>query len=71
LRRLTFLAIQLVAHEPAPSLFGQDPFSNHPRRLVPHVTAVAAVQVRDPIVVFILVKTDDDSFHVQRHLVII
>ena len=30
---------------------------------MPHVLAMAAVQVRNPIVVFVLVKTYDDAFH--------
>jgi hypothetical protein len=35
---------------------------------MPHVPAMSAVQVRDPIAVFVLVKTYDGSFHSGRSL---
>jgi hypothetical protein len=57
-----------VAKESAPAFFCQDPFSDHPLRLVPHVPAMSAFQVRNPIGVFILMKTDDGSLHLGRGL---
>ena len=66
--RLTSGAIELAAKESAPAFFCQDPFPDHPRRLVPHVPAMSAFQVRNPIGVFILVKTDHDSLHSGRGL---
>lgn len=52
-----------MTYESAAALFGQYPWPECPRRLVPDVTAVAAVQVGNPITVFILMKTNDGSFH--------
>jgi hypothetical protein len=66
--RLTSGAIELVANESAPALFRQDPGPEHPRWLVPHVPAMSAFQVRNPIGVFILMKTDDGSLHLGRGL---
>lgn len=52
-----------MAEELAPAFFGQHPWSERPRRIVPDMTAVSAVQLGHPIAVFVLMKTDDDAFH--------
>jgi hypothetical protein len=52
-----------VAKEPAPAFFGQHPRPEFPRRIVPDMAAMPAVQFGHPIAVFILMKTDDDTFH--------
>ncbi|HEY3457231.1 MAG TPA: hypothetical protein VGK64_21815 [Bryobacteraceae bacterium] len=52
-----------MTEEPAPAFFGQHPWPERPRRIVPDMTAVSALQVGHPIAVFILMKTDDDAFH--------
>lgn len=41
----------------ATAFFGRDPEAIGPGRIVPHVLAVAAFQFRDPIVVFVQMKS--------------
>ena len=57
-----------MAAELAAAFFGQHPWPERPRRIVPHMTAVSAIQLGHPIAVFILMKTDDDAFHLGRSL---
>lgn len=57
-----------MTEESAPAFFGQHPWPERPRRIVPDMTAVSALQVGHPIAVFILMKTDDDAFHLGRSL---
>ena len=48
------------------SFTGHDPWTVAPWWGVPHMLAVTAFKLRNPIAVVILVKTDDFLFHVSR-----
>ena len=56
------LAAFALHHRPNPPpsfLRLQHPFPNHPRRVVPHVNRMAAVQLRSPVALFVLIKIDN------------
>jgi hypothetical protein len=41
----------------------QHPGADLPRRVVPDVLRVAALEIRDPVILFILMKADNPSIH--------
>src|SRR5919202_152615 len=43
----------------------QDPRAFLPRRIMPHVLSVAALEIRHPVALQILVKADDPPAHVS------
>lgn len=57
------LAVQFRADAPAPAFRGDHPRPVDPRRPVPHVLRMAALEIGNPIVSFVLMKADDASFH--------
>jgi hypothetical protein len=60
---ITFDAIQLLANESGAAFVSKDPGSECPRRVMPDMAGVPAIQVRYPITKFVLVKADNASFH--------
>jgi hypothetical protein len=60
--RLAPHAHQCLTYEALTSRFGDDPRSHLPRRIVPNVLAVAALEIGNPMLLFILVKTDNAAF---------
>jgi len=59
-------AFEAHAEMAAPSLLGRDPAARGPRRIVSHVPVVAALELRDPMVFFILMETGDPALHDAR-----
>jgi hypothetical protein len=43
------------------SLLGRNPFSHLPRRVVPDVLGVTAIEISDPVVLVVLMKANDFS----------
>jgi hypothetical protein len=43
--------------------FGRHPRSDEPGRLVTHMLAVTALQLRDPMLLFVLTESHDASLH--------
>ena len=62
-RAFTFLAIERLADELLPAFFRQHPGPADHRRLVPHMLAVPALEIGDPIAVLVQVKADDKAGH--------
>ena len=62
---VTIDAVKLLADESVAALFSSDPGPQGPGRVMPNVAGVPAIQVRYPIIQFVLVKADDDSFHLH------
>lgn len=56
-------AIEFCAEFVLPTVFREDPGSLLPRRVVPNVLRMLAIEVRDPDAVRILMKTYDFSVH--------
>ncbi len=52
-----------MTDKPGAAFFGEDPGPDCPRRVVPHVAGVAALEVGYPVAAFVLVKTNDAPFH--------
>lgn len=45
------------------ALFGRDPFARGPRGIVAHVLVMAALELRDPMLFFVLMETGDAALH--------
>ena len=60
---VAFHTIERMSDEPGPPLFGQDPWPEGPGRIVPDMTAMTAIEIGDPISVFVLVEADNFPFH--------
>jgi hypothetical protein len=56
-------AVQLYANKRPAGLFRRHPGPVLPRRIVPHVLTVSALEVRDPVMFEVLMKTDDLTLH--------
>src|SRR5579885_734544 len=66
LRRAFVVALLAVQYDTEAALapFGRNhPWTVHPGRVVPHVLAVPAVEVSDPMALLVLMECDDFSFH--------
>jgi len=68
-RLLAAEAVQLAAKPPTPVFFRCCPHPDAQRRLVADVLSMPAGQIRDPVSLFILVKSDDALFHRTLRLV--
>jgi hypothetical protein len=62
-RVLALLAIEQLADMLASSLFGSQPWAHLPRRVMPDVLGVAALQIGNPVGSFVLVESCDASLH--------
>jgi hypothetical protein len=62
-RLLAAETVQLAAEPSLPALFSRRPDTDTQRRLVADVLSMPAGQIRDPVSLFVLVKTDDALFH--------
>jgi hypothetical protein len=60
-RALTPDAFQLVPNETVASLLSGHPWTNLPRRIVPNVLRVSAVEIRDPMMLVVLMEADDPT----------
>ncbi len=56
-------AMQVLTQVPFAAFFGDDPGTLAPGRVVPHMPGMTAGKVRDPVAVFILMKSDNALFH--------
>ena len=61
--RLAGDALQPLANHAGPAVVGENPRTHLPRRVVAHVLGVAALQVGHPVILGVLVKTDDLPLH--------
>jgi len=59
-------AFQPLTHHAGPAGLGHDPWTDLPRRLVAHVSGVAALEIGDPLTFDVLVKTDDPPPHLPH-----
>ncbi len=62
-RGAALLAVEFRADAAAPALGGDDPRPVDPWRAMPHVLRVPALEIRDPVVSLVFVKTYNPSFH--------
>jgi hypothetical protein len=60
---IAFRAVQPVAEPAGPPRFGDHPWPLYPRRIVAHVLEMAARQLRDPMVLFVQMKSGDGLLH--------
>src|SRR5215470_5059229 len=60
---VAFLAFQDHTEAALASLRCRDPRTCHPRRIVPHMLAVPAIEVSHPMTFLILMEADDLTFH--------
>ena len=60
---ITSNTLQLDADEARASLFGRHPFSDLPRRIVPDVLVVAALQLGHPVAFFVVMIAGDPALH--------
>ena len=63
---LTEDAVQRRPEKAFSSLRGDNPGAELPRGVVPHVLRVSALQVGDPVLLHVLMKTDDATVHDGR-----
>jgi hypothetical protein len=60
---LTFLALQEDSQFLLTTLLGHDPRAILPRRVMPYMLSMTARQLRNPVIFFIQVKTDNCLLH--------
>jgi hypothetical protein len=60
---VAFFAVKDRAQTAPAPLARNHPLPVHPRRIVPHVLAVPAVQVGNPMALLVLMETDDLALH--------
>jgi hypothetical protein len=60
---IAFLAIQGCAEMPGAPFFGEHPGPRRHRRLMTHMLAMAAVEIRNPVAFVILMVPYDPSRH--------
>lgn len=60
---IAFLAVQRLAKPRTAAFFGEHPFADAKRRIVPHVLVVPAFEHCDPMSHFIHNKTCNDTLH--------
>lgn len=60
---ITFLAIQLIANRGRAAFSRYDPRPTRPRWVMTNVLIVSALQPRHPVLLFILMKRNDPTFH--------
>lgn len=57
-------ALQDAAQAAPPALVGRDPSPNLPGWVVPHMLRVPALELRDPVLLLVLVVPHDSTVHV-------
>lgn len=60
--------IEKGAESAATPLFRLRPLAHLPGGLMPHMLGVAALELRDPLAFFILMKADDSNLHLPTTL---
>ena len=61
--RVTFDAIEQMTEPAGSSLGSGDPNSHLPRRIVPDVLTVTALQIRDPVTLLVQVEAHNGTLH--------
>jgi hypothetical protein len=56
-------AIQHRAQARSTSLLGRHPLPNRPRRIMPYMLVMSALQLRHPVILFVAMKADDRTPH--------